>query len=211
MVAVTGCGLAPHVVPVDPGVNFAAHRESRGLVIDRMAGVHPAVLVPAGWWWFGSGPRFLLRADATTLATLWQHSGDFIVRRGTDQTTATLGWVRAGWDHGAITLALTPTGVAGVNTSMFRRLDGRPAPAALGQHADTIFDVRGVYRADIVDHSGESVGWLRVRIAPDEATMIYDGVLPADIDGPLAAAAAARLDVEVGWLEDHAENPYVGN
>ena len=33
-------------------------------------------------------------------------------------------------------------------------------------HARTILDVRGVYRANLIDADGATAGWLRVRISP---------------------------------------------
>jgi hypothetical protein len=207
-----GCAVAPRAVPVDPNVNFAAHSEHRGLVIDRMPDAQPAVLVTAGWVPFSGGPTFLLRRDDATVAAVWVEDAHATVRRGSESTAAAIGHVDASWQEGAILLTITPEGGGGFRTGTFQRVGGGSMSAALGQRADTTLDVRGVYRAELLDASGAPAGWLRVRVSPyQEAGRIYDGVLPAAVNGPLAAAAVARLDSEVEWVENHAADPYIGN
>ncbi len=207
-----GCAVAPRAIPVDPNVNFAAHSEHRGLVIDRMQDTEQAVLVAAGAWPFSGGPRFLLQRGDTTLAAVWLEDAQATVRRGGDTAAATIGHVDTSWQGGAISLTLRPEGGSGFRTGTFQRIGGGSAPAALGQRADTTLDVRGVYRAELLDASGAPAGWLRVRISPhQEARRIYDGVLPAAVNGPLAVAVVARLDSEVEWVENHATDPYLGN
>ena len=43
----TSCAPRLQAMPLDPGVDFAAHAAHRGLVVDEMRGGSPAVLVPA--------------------------------------------------------------------------------------------------------------------------------------------------------------------
>ena len=74
-----------------------------------------------------------------------------------------------------------------------------------------MLDVRGTYRAELRDAQGTPSGWLRVRVSPSRAARnIYDGAVPAVLNGPLATAAAAVLDGEVNYIEDHAVNVYFG-
>src|SRR5206468_13071228 len=50
LAVVWGCAAHGHVLPVEPGVTFAAHEEHDGLVIDKMEGGEPAFLGPPGWF-----------------------------------------------------------------------------------------------------------------------------------------------------------------
>lgn len=210
----TGCTPTLHAIPVDPNVDFAMHLQRRGeLVVDEMQGTSPAMLVPAGWQSLTGGPRFLLQAHGKTIAALWfPESNRMIVRESADPQSPVIGEINAGWEKGAIHLTLTPANGAAVQTGEFDRIDGRIATTALSSQAQTVLDLRGTYRAELRDSKGASVGWLRVQISPYQAaTRIYDGVLPASLDGPLSAAAVALLDSDVDYIEDHALNVYMGN
>ncbi len=208
-----GCAPGLQAIPVDAGVDFAAHAAHRGLVVDEMPGASPAVLVPAGWQSWTGGPRFLLQAHDQTIAALWFPEPDqMIVRQTADRHAPLIGEVDAAWKHGAIRLTLKPANGAPFQTGAFDRIDGRMATAALGPQVYTVLDVRGVYRAELHDARGGPAGWLRVQISPHQAaTHIYDGVLPASLNGPLATAAVAILDSDVTYIEDHAVNVYLGN
>jgi hypothetical protein len=208
-----GCAPSLHAIPVDPAVDFAAHVEHRGMVIDEMPGASPAVLVPAGWRYLTGGPRFLLQAHDKTLAAIWfPNPGQMIVRQTADPHSTLVGEIDATWDHGAICLALTPAGGSAFQTGEFDRIDGRFATAALSSQAQSLLDMRGTYRAPVRDAQGVPVGWLRVRISPYQAAgRIYDGDLPTALNGPLATAAVALVDADVDVIEGHALNPYLGN
>lgn len=210
IVGTAGCAVSPHVVPVDPSLSFAAHGEHRGIVLDKLPDGQPAVLVTAWSPPFFGGPRLRLQRDGTVAAAIWLDGAHAVVRTEDDRAAAPVGQVDAAWEAGAIRLTLKPVGNAWFRTGIFERIDGRAAPAALGQHAQTIFDVRGVYRAQLVDRSGAPAGWLRVRVSPSDERF-YDGVLPPGVSGPLVAAVVAQLDAAVATVEDHAENPYIGN
>ena len=85
-------------------------------------------------------------------------------------------------------------------------------PAVLSWYATTVLDVRGIYLAELRDDTGAPAGWLRVSISPYlAAPRIYDGVLPAAIQEPLAIAAAELIDADVDYIEGRAVNPYLGN
>lgn len=205
-----GCTPALQALPADPSVDFAAHAAHRGLVIDEMPGVSPAVLVPGGWQYLAGGPRFLLQAHHHIIAALWfPEPGRMIVRRGADSGSPLVGEVDATWKDGAIRLKVKPADGTVFQTGAFDRIDGRVVTAALSSQAHTVLDVRGTYRAEVRDAKGVPVGWLRAKISPHQAaTHIYDGVLPAEVNGPLATAAVALLDAEVNTIEDHALNVY---
>jgi hypothetical protein len=208
-----GCGSRLHAVPVDPNVDFAAHVEHSGLVVDEMSGAPPAVLVPAGWHVLTGGPRFLLRAEGQTIAALWFPEPDhMIVRQSADPQSPLIGEIHAGWTEGAIHLTLQPAHGAAFQTSEFGRIDGRVVTASLSSQARTTIDMRGTYRAELHDATGQPVGWLRVQISPYAAARrIYDGVVPAPLNGPLATAAVALLDYDVDYIRDHALDVHLGN
>ncbi|HVN85294.1 MAG TPA: hypothetical protein VMW17_10655 [Candidatus Binatia bacterium] len=209
----TGCAPRMHTIPVERGVDFAAHADHNGLVIDTMPGASPAILVPAGWSSGPHGPRFLLKAHDQTIAALWfPRAGKMVVRQSADPTSALIGEVDATWNRGAIQLAFKPADGSVYQTAEFDRIDGRVVTAALSSNVQTNLDVRGVYRADVHNASGAPVGWLRVQISPYQAaSRIYDGDVPPPLNGPLATAAVAMIDADVDYIEDHASNVYLGN
>jgi hypothetical protein len=213
LVMTMACAPALQAIPVDPNVDFAAHVEHRGLVVDEMSGVSPAVLVTAGRQSWGGGPRLLLQAHGQTIAALWfPRAGKMIVRESADPQSPLMGEIDAAWNQGAIHLTFKPVDGSVFRTGTFDRIDGRIATAALSSQARTVLDLRGVYRAEVQDSNGKPVGWLRARISPRRAAgRIYDGVLPAPLNGPLAAAAVAVVNADVDYIESHATDVYVGH
>ena len=207
-------GCAPRLdVPVDPRVDFAAHVESRGLVVDRAPSGEPAVLVPAPTFPFSAGPTYVLQANDKTLAALWvKDPAHVTVRQTSDPNAPVIGRVEAHWNHGAIHLTLKPVDGPELQSSVFERTDGPAHPSVLTWYATTVLDVRGFYFAELHDPSGAPAGWLRVRISPYMAApRIYDGVLPPTVQESLAAAAAELIDSDVDYIESRAVNPYLGN
>lgn len=209
---VAGCVAKPLDVPIDPGVDFAAHVEHRGLVVDRAQGGQAAVLAPASTLPFTSGPTYLLQADGKTMAALWvKDAGHVTVRQTGDPAAPVIGRVIAHWNRGAISLTLVPVDGPELRTGVFERTAGPSHPDVLTQGA-TILDGRGIYQAELHDPTGASAGWLRVRITPYmAASRIYDGVLPASVQEPLATAAIALVDSDVDYIENHAADVYLGN
>ncbi|MGD0949892.1 MAG: hypothetical protein ABSA52_20985 [Candidatus Binatia bacterium] len=208
------CAPRLNAIPVDTGVDFAAHAAHRGLVVDKMAGASAAVLVPAGSQSWTGGPRFLLQANDKTIAAVWFPERDKMIVRGTaDPQAPLIGEVDAAWKDGTIRLTLKPAEGASFQTSAFDRIDGRMGRAALGSQVNTRLSVRGVYRAELRDAQGGPAGWLRVQISPHQAARhIYDGVVPASLNGPLATAAVALLDSDVKHIENHAAvDVHLGN
>ena len=186
----------------DPGVTFAAHAEGRGLVIDKMEGGQTGLLEPSKTP--ESGPQFMLYLAGAPAAAFWVTGPSTLVRGAPEATAPPIGEVDAAWDEHAIRLRLKPQGQPEFSTSVFKRLAEEGGPDALGQPVDSTLDLLGVYRADVVDAAGAPAGWIQVRfiyagwLGPwAQAHRVYDGVLPAPLNGPLAVAAAAKLDAEL--------------
>lgn len=209
---VDGC-MARLDVPVDPQVDFAAHVESRGIVVDRSQNGEPAVLVPAPALPFTTGPTYLLQADDKTIAALWvKDPAHVTVRQTPDPSAPLVGRVEAHWNHGAINLTLKPANGPALHSGAFERIAGTLHPPVLSWYATTVLDVRGVYLAELRDDAGAPAGWFRVSISPYmAASRIYDGVLPSTIQEPLATAAAQLIDSDIDYIESRAVNPYLGN
>jgi len=207
-IGAAGCEYMRPDVTVEAYVTFAAHAASNGLVIDKMEGGQDGVVKPSST---PRGPQWVLySADAAT-AYLWIDGADTVVRSAAPQSVL-IGTVDAYWDAQAIRLSFKAADDATFSTSVFKRIAGGNGPAALGQAADSTLDLRGTYQADVTDGTGATVGWLRVRFAHSwSAHRIYDGVLPATLNGPLAVAAAARLDAELTAVSRPAMDPYIGN
>jgi len=211
------CVLASYSSPlqaltVDPGVDFAAHSEHRGLVVDRAQGAEPAVLVPAGSL-FSRGPNYLLEADGKTLAALWvKDLAHVTVRRTADPAGPVIGRVGASWQEGAIRLTLTPADGPPLQTGRFHRVDGPGIPDLLTSHFGAVLDERGMYFAELRDEQGNATGWLRVRISPYQAARrVYDAALPSSVPEPLATAAVALVNANIRESENHAVDVYLGN
>ncbi len=206
-----GCVALHRPVPVDPEATFAAHQEHAGLAIDRLARGRSGELRPAGWLRRPGAPAFVLVADGQRIAALWPTPDRVVVRSAMSREAPLVGEVASSWDDGAIRLALQPAGGPAFRSDPFAR-EGGAGPALLTRTVQTVIDIRGTYRAPLRDSSGAAVGWLRARISPyQEASRIFDGVLPAAIQPELAAAAATALNGEIDWIEDHALNVYRGN
>ena len=195
---VTGC-VPPwwRMPPLDPTLTLAAHRESRGVVFDRLAPDGAAELVPSGSPW---DPATRLEQAHVPVAIIACRGSRATVQSARSPST-TLGAVDAEWDQGAIRFVLRPiTGV--VRTSVFHRIGGGDPPV-LRRFARTVFDLRGDYRADVQDPTGSLVGWIRVRIGRYQPyPRIYDGVVPPFVDGALVAAMVQMLDAEISHIDD---------
>jgi hypothetical protein len=209
-VASAGCAWLIPRAKQDPQINFAAHTVSRGVVVDKMDGDQNAALKLSS---SPSGPQFVLQtAGGSTTAALWSDGSTTFVRSTPDSTTPVIGTVDSSSDDHAIRFTLKPAGGGSFSTSLFKRIEGGVSPGALGQSAYSLVDLRGVYRADVADEAGNHAGWMRVRVGSrGKPAHIYDGVLPEEINGPLAVAVVAQLDATLNAVEAAAYNPYLGN
>jgi len=193
-----GCARQDALVAPDPEVTFAAHRSGDRLVLDRLPSGAHATLAPPSWFHDADAPRFVLVAGGETRAGVWIVGRTRVLVRRDDATTSPrTAEVLSEWDEGTIRLTLFQSDgpTLGVDRFVRTRADGgAPLTPAAPLH--------GTYRAVVRDAQGAPVGWLRVRIDPPESR-VYDGVLPAEIGDPLAAAAVVALDGEVAWIEEH--------
>jgi hypothetical protein len=204
-----GCAAIYRPVTVDPEVTFAAHQEHARIVIDRLARGRSGELRPAGWLRRPGAPTFVLVADDQRIAAFWRDAERVVARSAASRDVPLVGEVTSSWDQGAIRLALQPVGGPAFGGDPFAREGGGTGTATLTRAAQTVLDVRGTYRATLHDPGGAAVGWLRVRIGPyQEASRIFDGVLPAAIPPEVAAAAVIALSAELDWIEDHALDVY---
>ncbi len=206
-----GCAPALHAIAVDPDVDFAAHTAHRGLIIDRMVGGSPAVLVPHPGW-FTDNP-VLLEDNGETIAAMWlKDLAHATVRNAPDRGAPVTGRVETTRQDGAIRLAFALADGETYGTGRFHRVDFASGAPFLGSDVTTVLDVRGLYRAEVRDAQGNPIGWLRVRIEPPEGALrIYDGVLPPALDGAVGAAAVELVNLDVDDIEGHAVDVYQGN
>jgi len=201
-----GCRLVQHpTVPIEPGVNFAAHREHDRIVVDRLPDGTGGVIAPLGWFHLGGAPTFVLTRDGETTAGLWLTAPATVqVRTGRSRSAGVVAAVEPSWDDNAIWLTLRPADGAPLRTTTFERTGAGGSPAVLSRIAQTTVDVRGTYRAAVRDGQGHEVGWLRVKISPyQESPRIYDGVLPPEVAPGAAGAIAVALCSEIDWIESH--------
>jgi len=208
-----GCRLS-HQVPIEPGVNFAAHVEHERLVIDRLPDGGAGEVAPRGWlrWPGSASPTLVLTEKNGTVAGLWLTAPATVeVRSGTSTTATSLGSVEPSWEDNAIRLTLHAAAEGPFDTDLFARQTTGGGPPVLSRIAQSVLDVRGAYRAALRDTKGAEAGWLRVKISPyQESPRMYDGVLPVAISPGLAAATAVALGSEIDWIEDHALDVYRG-
>ena len=204
-----GCTLLKQDMVPEPKINLAAHSASRGVIIDQMGGDQHGVLVASD---ASGGPQFLLQTAGTTIAAFWMSRSTTVVRRGADTTSPAIGQVDAIWEEQAIRFTLKPAAGGSFSTSLFKRISGGASPAALGQPAVSLLDLRGSYRTEVVDTAGKFAGWMGVEVDTRWGPAhVYTGMLPEEIDGPLAVAVVARLDAALNAVENNADNPYLGN
>jgi len=198
-------------VQIDAAATFGAHRVSKGLDIDRLERGRTATLRPASWLRLGGEPTYALTAEGQRIAAYWLDGSQVIVRPEASKGSPLIGRIDPSWDTNAIRLAIHPADGPSFQTDPFIREQTGGGPDRLSRIAQTVLDVRGSYEAVLRDQKGTRVGNLHVRITPyQEAARVYEFVLPPAIPPALAVGAAASLDAEIDWIEDHAVNVYRG-
>ncbi|HLY37234.1 MAG TPA: hypothetical protein VKU61_04320 [Candidatus Binatia bacterium] len=192
--AAAACRAPRSTLPVDPGVTFAAHRDGDGFVVDRTRAGETGVLAARGRLHDPDAPSFVLRVGDEARTGLWIVGHTRVLARdGTSNRGPRVGEVLSAWDDGAIRLTLYPRSGTPLETDTFHAVGGRVLARSAG--------ASGAYRAALRDTNGAEVGWLRVDA---DAPRAYDAVLPERVDDAVAAAAAAALDAELGWIAEHA-------
>ena len=208
--AVAGCMTpTPPPAALDPGANFAAHRINGGFAIDRYPAGGVGLLEPELVRW-GSDPSFVVRVDGTLVGALGVESPAAVVARATaSDHSALLQTVEPRWENDALRLTLRPTTGAPFSTTTFRRVGADSGLSELSRTARTNLDVRGTYRADVLDAAKHPVGWLQVRIDDPVEPRLFEGAIPPSL--PVGGAAAAvALDSEIDWIMDRAIDVYRG-
>jgi len=213
LIGVTGCFMFETQPPPPAEYNFAAHRGDDGVTIDRMEGGKRGNIAPADCPLWCKGPQLLLVSAGETQAAFWLDGTSTIVRSGVTDGTPLLGKVDASWPSDkAIRFSLEPHGDSAYQMGPFQRIDGGYAALSLGQPVAMTLDLTGVYRGELTDKTGTKVGFLRIRVNSVEApSRLYEGVLPAPLNGPLGAAAVARLDRAIDGILAHATDPFLDN
>ena len=198
-------------VQIDPAATFGAHRVSKGLDVDRLERGRTATLRPASWLRLAGQPTYALTADGHRVAAFWLDGSRVVVRREASGGSPLIGRIEPSWDTNAIRLAIRAADGPSFQTDPFLRQQTGGGPDRLSRIAQTVLDVRGKYEAVLRDEKGAAVGSLHVRITPyQEAARVYEFVLPPAIPPGLAVGAAASLDAEIDWIENHAVNVYRG-
>jgi hypothetical protein len=192
---------------LEPGVTFAAHRVHGGFLIDRLPDGRTGRIDAAGWSGLG-GPGFVVRAGDAAVASL-RVTAPAAVGARAPGAGPELARVEPRWEAGAVRFTVTTDGGAVYRSGPFVRPAGEAGAAALARTAQTNLDLRGVFRADLLDGRNAPVGWLEVRLSPSDGTREFEGAVPRDavIAGPLLVVA---LDSEIDWIEGRAIDVYRG-
>ncbi len=203
-----GCGpVALPASELDPGATFAAHQVHNGFFIDRLRGGGTGIVEPARWISWPGSPQFRVRTEAATLGDLWLVAPARVeVRESAPPRTA--GNVEPAWDNGAIRLTLRPATGGLLRSGLFERIGGS-GYSVLSRNAQTLLDVRGTYRAEILDANDRRVGWWGVHIAEPFEPRLFEGVVPG-VSLAMEAGVTLALNSEIDWIEDHTLDVYRG-
>jgi hypothetical protein len=199
--------IAPPPPGIEPGTTFAAHRVHGGYAIDRLENGRNGMIEATGWRPWSDGPGFLVEADGYTVAALGQPSTAVVGVR-TTPSAPVVATVEPSWDNQAIRLTVNTADGTAFRTGPFQRLSGS-GDSVLRRTALTNLDVRGTYRAELLDAAGHPVGWFQVNEWEPYSPRLFQGVLP-----PGVPAAGPALTVAVGseldWIDQHTLDVYRG-
>src|SRR3989442_11157246 len=119
LLALLGCVRLSRPVPIDPGVNFAAHVQRDEIVLDRVPGGHGGRVDVPGWFHWGE-PSFVVTANGQTVADLALTAPATVqvrTRGGVDAPV--LAAVEPSWEDNAIRLTLHSSRDAVLRSDVF--------------------------------------------------------------------------------------------
>jgi len=202
---VFGCAPYRRIEP-PPGATFAAHIVPGGFMVDRMRRDERGVLVTSAHWVRLHGePTLTVRSGAERGEGIWVGGpGRAVVRTSEAPDAPLVGSVVPSWQDQAIRLTIAPASGAPISTGTFEREHDGLGPPELRRGIERDDELHGSYRAPLHAADGNVVGWLRVSVEDDRPyPLMYEGVLPPEVDEALAAAAAAALRDEIAWIDRH--------
>jgi hypothetical protein len=162
----------------------------------------------------GAAPAHAVPLDPQVPFAAYRDGRGLVVEEGGGRGTSMAddGTVEVYREHGAIRFAFKPANASALHSDAFARIDGRRAAPVLGQAVETDLDLRGVYRAELRDASGASVGWLRVSVSPfDVPPRVYEGRVPVTLSPHMIRVALDHLDAEIDTIEARATDVDLGN
>ena len=188
---------------MDPAATFAAHAVHGGLTIDRIQGA------TSGRIDRGSFGRCVAYADDVPIAVLRVTGLATVVARTSNDATGPPDVVVApSWTVEGIRLMVTsPAGT--LHTGQFVRIDGRAGMPTLARTGQTNLDVRGTFRADVLDAGGTPHGWFTAYVPGPDTPRMFVGALP-DMPIAIGPAMALALVSELDWIDDHSIDVYRG-
>jgi hypothetical protein len=189
--------------PFDPAATFVAHSVHGGLAIDRIPGGTTGRIEgrDAGLFVVTSGDTPIAVVRITSLATVVGRT------QGGEGAPPTL-WVTPSWTPEGIRLSVTaPDGT--LHTTSFVRTDGHAGLPTLSRTGQTSLDVRGTFRAEVLDAGGNRRGWFAVRVPGPDDPRLLSSDLPG-VSIAVAPAMALALVSELDWIDDHLVDVYRG-
>ena len=177
LAVMSGCG--PVRIPaseLSSSATFAAHQVHNGFFIDRLPDGGSGVVESARWINRPGSPQFRVRAERATLGELWLIAPAHVevYESGVPHPAK----VEPSWDDGAIRLTLRLATAGPLRSSVFTRIGGGSGYSVLSRNAQTLLDVRGTYRAEILDASNRRVGWFEVHVAEPFEPRLFEVVVP---------------------------------
>jgi hypothetical protein len=116
--------------------------------------------------------------------------------------------VRPGWSRQAVRFAVA-TDAGHFWLGPFQRVGAGAGLTMLSRAAQTNLDLRGVYRAPIVDMKGAQRGWFEVLVPSPDAPRVFQGRLPA-ASPAFGPALVVALGSELDWIDLHVIDVYRG-
>ncbi len=205
------CALHEPPVPealVDPEATFVAHAVHGGYVVDCSDHV-PLTRVDARGVLGGRGPTFVVHSEQGAVAGIWLEAPAFTVaREGLRDTAPMAVEVRPGWTRQAVQFAVA-SDAGHFWLGPFQRVGAGAGMTTLSRAAQTNLDLRGLYRATIVDMKGRPRGWFEVYVPSPDTPRVFEGRLP-DASPAFGPALTVALGSELDWIDLHVIDIYRG-